>query len=241
MPTPPLPPLHPFPSPSLTKHGAFECGYLFSWWNQFLWGLFKISKSQAPCSETALCHVCWYRSIILTPNPPASPLSFPHSITQGAKTELWWTDSRIFFPMSRFPTRTFPPTTAVKLLGNSSLHPTFFLRQQQPGIPQNPSSSEYAKLCALTAGPRPGRITEPGRHHVFIVFAKKRFFSQRDVGRQEQRQGEKRSARAAEMRMICLRHNSAGLLSSEGGEEEGRRNPRCRLPTAKRAQAGISH
>lgn len=36
--------------------------------------------------------------------------------------------------------------------------------------PVNPSSSEYVKLCALT----PGRITELGRHHIVIVFAKKK-------------------------------------------------------------------
>lgn len=52
------------------------------------------------------------------------------------------------------------------------------------------------KHCAWTeAPPRPGQITKPGPRHVVIDVAKKRDFSQLDVGEPEQRQHERQSER----------------------------------------------
>lgn len=69
------------------------------------------------------------------------------------------------------------------------------------------------------------KITEPAHTTWSLSLQKEVFFLQLDVGEPEKRQHERRRERAAEMRLICLCHNSAALLSSwgwRGGETECR-------------------
>lgn len=60
------------------------------------------------------------------------------------------------------------------------------------------------------------KIIEPAHTTWSLSLQKEFFFLQLDVGEPEKRQHERRRERAAEMRLICLCHNSAGLLSSWG-------------------------
>lgn len=226
-------------------------------WNHFLWGLFKISKSQTPCSKTELRLVCsrsdTYRSIILTPNSPSSSSLCPRSlIAQGVKNRTFmnlhglmlgssfrgslvalFNLARVF--VSRFAivhVWDFSRSYLQKQLLNGGLLETALLAS---GFFLCVSHKVCQTLC-LSSRPSPAWSQSRPTPHGHCL-RKKEVFPQLDVGVAEQRQHQRRRRRAGEMRLICLCHNSAGLLSSEGVREEGRRNAALQVTNSKESSS----